>query len=94
MGNGPLPDNGMKFFYTSIGSIDVFQADPSIIYVGTGSDGIRSNVIVGKGVYKSNDAGSSWKYLGLEDTGQIGAIKIHPENSDICLLYTSDAADE
>ena len=73
-----------NYFKTpSIGSIDIFQADPSIIYVGTGSDGIRSNVIVGKGVYKSNDAGSSWKYLGLEDTGQIGAIKIHPENSDI-----------
>ena len=73
-----------NYFKTpSIGSIDVFQADPSIIYVGTGSDGIRSNVIVGKGVYKSNDAGSSWEYLGLEDTGQIGAIKIHPKNSDI-----------
>jgi photosystem II stability/assembly factor-like uncharacterized protein len=67
----------------SIGSIDVFQADPSIIYVGTGSDGIRSNVIVGKGVYKSNDAGSSWEYLGLEDSGQIGAIKIHPNNPNI-----------
>ena len=41
----------------SIGSIDVFQSNPNIIYVGTGSDGIRSNVIVGKGVYKSLDAG-------------------------------------
>ena len=37
----------------SIGSIDVYQADPNILYVGTGSDGIRSNVIIGKGVYKS-----------------------------------------
>jgi photosystem II stability/assembly factor-like uncharacterized protein len=56
-----------NYFKTpSIGSIEVFQSDPSIIYVGTGSDGIRSNVIVGKGIYKSNDAGSTWTHLGLE----------------------------
>ena len=73
-----------NYFKTpSIGSIEVFQANPSIIYVGTGSDGIRSNVIVGKGVYKSNDAGSTWKHLGLVDSGQIGAIKVHPQNSNV-----------
>ena len=42
----------------SIGAIRVYQKNPSIIYVGTGSDGIRSNVIVGKGIYKSTDAGN------------------------------------
>ena len=47
----------------SIGSIDVFQSNPDIIYVGTGSDGIHSNVIVGKGVYKSLDAGGSWEFI-------------------------------
>ena len=67
----------------SIGSIDVFQSNPDIIYVGTGSDGIRSNVIVGKGVYKSLDAGKSWKFIGLKSAGQIGAIKVHPKNPDI-----------
>ncbi len=67
----------------SIGSIDVFQSNPDIIYVGTGSDGIRSNVIVGKGVYKSLDAGKSWKFIGLKGAGQIGAIKVHPKNPDI-----------
>lgn len=67
----------------SIGSIDVFQADPNILYVGTGSDGIRSNIIVGKGVYTSKNAGSSWKFIGLEKVGQIGAVKIHPENPNI-----------
>ncbi len=73
-----------NYFKTpSIGSIEVFQSDPSIIYVGTGSDGIRSNVIVGKGIYKSNDAGSTWTHLGLEDSGQIGAIKVHPKNPNI-----------
>ena len=67
----------------SIGSIDVFQSNPDIIYVGTGSDGIRSNVIVGKGVYKSLDAGKSWVFMGLKSAGQIGAVKVHPKNPDI-----------
>lgn len=67
----------------SIGSIDVYQADPNILYVGTGSDGIRSNVIIGKGVYKSKDAGASWEPLGLKNTGQIGAVKINPNDSNI-----------
>ena len=67
----------------SIGSIDVYQADPNIIFVGTGSDGIRSNVIVGKGIYKSIDAGVSWEFVGLKNTGQIGAVKINPKNHNI-----------
>ena len=67
----------------SIGSIDVYQADPNILYVGTGSDGIRSNVIIGKGVYKSKDAGASWEPLGLKNTGQIGAVKINPNDPNI-----------
>lgn len=67
----------------SIGAIDVFQADPNIIYVGTGSDAIRSNVILGKGIYSSKDAGKTWKHLGLRNAGQIGAIKIHPKNGQI-----------
>lgn len=67
----------------SIGSIDVYQANPDILYVGTGSDGIRSNIIVGKGIYKSEDAGASWESLGLNDTGQIGAVKINPNDPNI-----------
>ena len=67
----------------SIGSIDVYQANPNILYVGTGSDGIRSNIIVGKGIYKSQDAGASWESLGLRDTGQIGAVKINPNDPNI-----------
>lgn len=71
------------FSTPSIGAISVYQNDPKIIYVGTGSDGLRSNVITGKGVYKSIDEGKSWDLIGLEKTGQIGAVEIHPENPDI-----------
>ncbi len=75
------------FFKTgSIGSIRVAQSDPDIVYVGTGSDGIRSNVIKGVGVYRSDDKGKTWEYKGLEEAGQIGAIVIHPENPDICYI--------
>lgn len=70
------------FATASIGAIEVADSDPSIVYVGTGSDGIRSNVITGRGIYKSTDAGETWTLLGLEDAGQIGAVKAHPTNPD------------
>ncbi len=71
------------FFETpSIGAIRVVQSNPEIVYVGTGSDGIRSNVITGKGVYKSENGGKNWKHIGLKETGQIGAVEIHPQHPD------------
>ena len=75
------------FFSTgSIGAIRVALADPSIIYVGTGSDGIRSNVITGRGVYKSTDSGKTWQFLGLKNVGQIGAVEIDPGDPDIVFV--------
>ena len=72
------------FFETgSIGAISVAPSDSKIIYVGTGSDGLRSNVITGKGVYKSTDAGKTWTHIGLKKVGQIGAVEIHPTNPNI-----------
>jgi photosystem II stability/assembly factor-like uncharacterized protein len=72
------------FFATgSIGAIRVAESDPNIVYVATGSDGLRSNVIIGKGVYKSMDAGKTWIHLGLEKTGNSGAVLIHPENPNL-----------
>ena len=67
----------------SIGSIDVADADPDIIYVGTGSDGIRSNVIIGRGMYKSTDGGESWQHVGLREAGQIGSVVVHPTNPQV-----------
>jgi len=67
----------------SIGDISVAQNDPNIVYVGTGSDGLRSNVIVGDGMYKSVDGGTTWKHVGLDATGHIGAVEIDPRNHNV-----------
>ncbi|MDH3456941.1 MAG: hypothetical protein OER90_08870, partial [Gemmatimonadota bacterium] len=72
------------YFQTgSIGAIRVANSDPNVVYVGTGSDGIRSNVIAGRGVYRSSDAGETWSFIGLRDVGQIGAVLIHPNDPNI-----------
>ena len=76
----------------SIGAIRVANSDPNIVYVGTGSDGIRSNVITGRGVYKSKDAGKIWKFIGLRGVGQIGAVEIHPDNPDIVFVAALGSA--
>ena len=67
----------------SIGCVSVADSDPNIIYLGTGSDGVRSNVSTGRGMYKSTDGGQTWKFIGLYNAGQIGAVRIHPTIPDI-----------
>jgi photosystem II stability/assembly factor-like uncharacterized protein len=64
----------------STGSIAVAESDPNVIYLGTGSDGLRSNVSTGRGVYKSTDAGATWSFMGLYNTGNTGAVRIHPRD--------------
>ena len=77
----PLSDG--KIPLGSMGSIAVADSDPKIIYVGTGSDGVRSNVSTGRGVYKTTDGGETWQFAGLYNAGQIGAVRIHPSDPNI-----------
>lgn len=73
-------------FFTvgSIGDIAVAESDPNVIYVGTGEHAVRGVMTsYGNGVYKSTDAGKTWKNIGLEKTRHISDIAIHPQNSDI-----------
>ena len=76
----PIAD---KFFGGVIGSIDVADSDPNVIYVGTGSQDVRGNSSTGRGMWKSTDAGRTWSFVGLRETGAIGRIVVHPTNPDL-----------
>src|SRR3954452_3798922 len=80
----PITDG--KVPVASTGSIAVSESDPNTIYLGTGSDDIRSNVSTGRGVYKSTDAGQTWSFIGLYNSGQIGAVRIHPKDPNTVWL--------
>ncbi len=71
------------YFGGSIGAVAVSESDPNVIYVGQGEKTVRGNVSSGFGVWKSTDAGASWKHIGLKDSRHIGRIRIHPTNPDI-----------
>ena len=77
----PLTDG--KVPLGSTGSVAVADSDPRTIYLGTGSDDVRSNVSTGRGIFKSTDGGETWKFVGLYNAGQIGSVRIHPTNPDI-----------
>src|ERR1700722_9231057 len=70
----------------SIGALAVSDANPKVIYVGTGESDIRSNLASGAGVYKSVDGGDTWSFAGLADTRQISKIALDPTNPDIAFV--------
>jgi len=77
---------------SSIGSLAVAPSDPNIVWAGTGEAFIRSHISIGQGIYKSTDAGKTWKLMGLEKTGRIGNVIVDPRNPDIvfaCSLGTA-----
>jgi len=68
---------------STIGDVTVAPSNPDIVWVGTGEANNRQSSSWGDGVYKSEDAGKTWKNMGLRDTHHIGRIVIHPTNADI-----------
>ncbi len=67
----------------SVGSLAIAPSDPNVVWAGTGETFVRSNISIGNGIYKSTDAGRTWKNMGLGATGRIGRILIDPRNPDI-----------
>jgi photosystem II stability/assembly factor-like uncharacterized protein len=78
-----IPITDGKVPLGSTGCVAVADSDPNVIYLGTGSDGVRSNVSTGRGMYKSTDGGETWKFIGLYNAGQIGAVRIDPSNPNV-----------
>jgi photosystem II stability/assembly factor-like uncharacterized protein len=66
----------------SVGAIAVSISNPNVIYVGSGEGLHRPDLSVGDGVYKSTDAGTTWKHLGLSDGQQIPQLALDPKNPD------------
>ncbi len=77
----PVSDD--YFNTAAVGALAVSDSDPNVVYAGTGEACIRGNVTHGDGVYKSTDAGKTWKHVGLSDTRHIGRVRIHPTNPDL-----------
>jgi photosystem II stability/assembly factor-like uncharacterized protein len=72
-----------KELTASIGAVAIQQSNPSVIWAGTGEGNPRNSLNGGFGIYKSLDAGKTWKGMGLEKTRHIHRVLIDPTNPDI-----------
>ena len=72
-----------RYFGGTIGAIAVSESNPDVVYVGGGEFPIRGNTSHGDGVYKTTDAGRTWRYMGLVETRHISKIRVHPRNPDV-----------
>src|SRR5215471_1755603 len=68
---------------SSVGAVAVAESNPDVVYIGMGETELRGNIMQGDGVYKSTDAGKTWKHMGLENTQAISRVRISPTNPDL-----------
>ncbi len=67
----------------SVGAVAVSESHPDVVYIGTGESAIRGNIMPGDGIYKSIDAGKTWRHAGFRAVDAISKIRVHPTNPDI-----------
>ena len=78
-----ISDGKMGTVANGIGAIAVAPSNSKIIYAGTGESDIRQDFANGDGIYKSTDAGKTWRYAGLRETRQTSSLVIDPKNPDV-----------
>ena len=67
----------------ALGVVELDPRNPNTVWVGTGENNSQRSVGYGDGVYRSLDGGKSWENMGLNNSGHISMIRVHPDNSDI-----------
>ena len=90
-GNTWAPVTDGQIASSSVGAIAVAPSRPDTVYIGMGEAQLRGNVMQGDGVYKSVDAGRTWRHMGLADTLTISRLRVHPTNAD--LIYAAALGD-
>ena len=78
---GPVTDGQIRS--SSVGAVAVSVSHPDVVYIGMGEVQLRGNVMQGDGVYRSDDAGRTWRHVGLADTQAIARIRVDPEDPDL-----------
>ena len=78
-----LPVSDSIFTSSSVGAITVAPSDPNVIYAGMGETDIRGNISGGDGIYKSTDAGKSWRHMGLKKSWGIARIVVNPKDANL-----------
>ncbi len=85
-GNSWKPVTDGQLASSSVGAVAISESNPDVVYIGMGETELRGNIMQGDGVYKSIDAGKTWKHVGLKDTQAISRVRVHPANPDIAYV--------
>ncbi|MEP7235366.1 MAG: glycosyl hydrolase, partial [Ignavibacteriota bacterium] len=85
-GNTWFPISDTAFHSASVGALAVAPSDPNVIYVGMGESAIRNTCAMGDGMYKTTDAGKTWKFIGLDKSYSVARIVVHPKDSKIAYV--------
>jgi photosystem II stability/assembly factor-like uncharacterized protein len=85
-GNTWAPVTDGQVHSASVGAVAVSETNPDVVYIGMGESAIRGNIMPGDGVYKSTDAGKTWKHIGFASSENISKIRIDPRNPDVVFV--------
>lgn len=74
------PTTDGKVDTAAVGGVAVCEANPDVVYFTTGETELRGNILPGDGVYKSTDAGKTWKSVGLKQVQNFSRVRIDPRD--------------